>query len=62
VINMAQGDILKLLKKHREMTVKEISHSININIYSVYENLRRLRRQGWVELKRGKVRLLRSIR
>jgi len=59
---MAQGDILKLLKKHREMTVKEISHSININIYSVYENLRRLRRQGWVELKRGKVRLLRSIR
>jgi len=61
VINMAQGDILKLLKKHGEMSVKEISRSININIYSVYENLRRLRRQGWVELKRGKVRLLRSV-
>jgi hypothetical protein len=30
---MAQGDILKLLKKHGEMTVKEISRSININIY-----------------------------
>jgi Sugar-specific transcriptional regulator TrmB. len=43
---MAQGDILKLLKKRREMTVKEISRSININIYSVYENLRRLRKQG----------------
>jgi len=58
---MAQGDILKLLKKRRQMTVKEISRSININIYSVYENLRRLRKQGWVELKRGKVRLLRSV-
>jgi len=54
---MAQGDILKLLEKYREMHVKEISRHININIYSIYKNLKRLRKQGLVVYKRGIVRL-----
>jgi len=55
---MAQGDILKILEKKQQATVREISQLTNTNIYSIYKNLKRLQKQGIVVYKRGIVRLV----
>jgi len=57
---MAQGDILKILQKKQQATVREISQLTNTNIYSIYKNLKRLEKQGLVVYKRGIVRLIRK--
>jgi len=57
---MAQGDILKILQKKQQATVREISQLTNTNIYSIYKNLKRLQKQGIVVYKRGIVRLIRK--
>ena len=57
---MAQADILKILQKKQQATVREISQLTNTNIYSIYKNLKRLQKQGLVVYKRGIVRLIRK--
>jgi len=55
---MAQGDILKILQKKQQATVREISQLTNTNIYSIYKNLKRLKKQGLVVYRHGIVRLI----
>jgi len=48
---MSQGDVLKLLRKYKELTTNQIVEKLNVSHSTIASNTRKLRQQGDIKLK-----------
>jgi len=53
---LAQSDVIKLLKKHKELETKVIAQLLGISVQAVRRNLKQLEKQGFIVRYRGKAK------
>jgi len=58
---MGQGDIIRILEKHKELTTKDIAHDLGKSISSTQVNLRALRKQKVIKMNKIKNKITYSI-